>query len=81
MHDVDNIARTRQDYSHYRIMLRDLRRSEQSCGDDSKIAYLIQVRMKGKAYLQDRMSVLLWLKIVKLPIQYLIKNDFRAFSK
>ncbi|XP_076819565.1 IQ motif and ubiquitin-like domain-containing protein [Clavelina lepadiformis] len=40
--ELDNAARTRQDFSHYRIMLRNLRRTEESYGDNSKIAYLIQ---------------------------------------
>ncbi|XP_078485773.1 uncharacterized protein LOC100186480 [Ciona intestinalis] len=39
---LDNAARTRQDYSHYRIMLRDLRRTEEGYADNSQIAYLIQ---------------------------------------
>ncbi|XP_039268506.2 IQ motif and ubiquitin-like domain-containing protein [Styela clava] len=39
---LDNEARTRQDYSHYRIMLRALRQSEEGYHDNSKIAYLIQ---------------------------------------
>ncbi|XP_067933394.1 IQ motif and ubiquitin-like domain-containing protein, partial [Watersipora subatra] len=39
---LDNDARTRQDYSHYRLMLRDLRRLEESYGDDSKVAFLLQ---------------------------------------
>jgi len=45
VHDHDNIARTRQDYSHYRVMLRDLRRVEEGHGDNSKIVYLIQVNL------------------------------------
>uniref|UniRef100_H2YGU7 IQ motif and ubiquitin-like domain-containing protein n=1 Tax=Ciona savignyi TaxID=51511 RepID=H2YGU7_CIOSA len=40
--ELDNAARTRQDYSHYRIMLRNLRRSEEGYADNSQIAYLIQ---------------------------------------
>lgn len=40
---LDNEARTRQDYSHYRVMMRSLRRSEENYHDNSKIAYLIQV--------------------------------------
>lgn len=39
---LDNDARARQDYSHYRLMLRDLRRTEESYGDDSKVAFLLQ---------------------------------------
>lgn len=40
---LDNEARTRQDYSHYRVMMRALRRSEENYHDNSKISYLIQV--------------------------------------
>jgi hypothetical protein len=40
--ELDNQARTRQDYSHYRNMLKHLRRSEEQIGDGSNIAYLIQ---------------------------------------
>jgi len=42
---IDNDARVRQDYSHYRFMLRQLRREEEAYGDDSKIAFLMQVRI------------------------------------
>lgn len=41
--NLDNDARTRQDYSHYRLMLKELRRLEESYGDDSKVAFLLQV--------------------------------------
>ena len=40
---MDNDSRVRQDYSHYRYMLKALRRSEENYGDDSKIAFLLQV--------------------------------------
>nr|CAB3256789.1 CMUB116 radial spoke protein [Phallusia mammillata] len=40
--ELDNAARTRQDFSHYRIMLRNLRRTEETYNDNSKIAFLIQ---------------------------------------
>jgi len=40
--ELDNQARTRQDYSHYRSLLKQLRRNEERIGDNSKIAYLIQ---------------------------------------
>jgi len=39
---TDNDARVRQDYSHYRFMLKTLRRNEEAYGDGSKIAYLLQ---------------------------------------
>ena len=42
---IDNDARVRQDYSHYRYMLKGLRRSEEVYGDGSKIAFLMQVRL------------------------------------
>ncbi|XP_064632189.1 IQ motif and ubiquitin-like domain-containing protein isoform X2 [Lineus longissimus] len=38
----DNDARVRQDYSHYRFMLKALRKSEEGYDDDSKIAFLLQ---------------------------------------
>ena len=40
---LDNDARTRQDYSQYRFMLKGLRKSEEGMGDGSRIAFLIQV--------------------------------------
>ena len=40
---TDNDARVRQDYSHYRYMLKSLRRQEEAYGDGSKIAFLLQV--------------------------------------
>ena len=40
---MDNDSRVRQDYSHYRYMLKTLRRTEQGYGDGSKIAFLLQV--------------------------------------
>ncbi|KAL3853468.1 hypothetical protein ACJMK2_017004 [Sinanodonta woodiana] len=39
---MDNDARVRQDYSHYRHMLKTLRKAEEAFGDDSKIAFLLQ---------------------------------------
>ena len=41
---IDNDARTRQDYSHYVYMLRQLRLSEEKMADGSRIALLLQVR-------------------------------------
>lgn len=41
---LDNDARLRHDYSEYRAMLKELRRSEESFEDGSKIAYLLQVK-------------------------------------
>ena len=40
---LDNDARLRHDFSQYRVMLKDLRRSEESFEDCSKVAYLLQV--------------------------------------
>jgi len=40
---LDNDARLRHDFSQYRAMLKELRRSEESFEDGSKIAYLRQV--------------------------------------
>ena len=40
---LDNDARLRQDFTQYRAMLKDLRRSEESFGDGSRIAFLLQV--------------------------------------
>ena len=40
---IDNEARVRQDYSHYRRMLKSLRRSEETYQDGSRIAFLMQV--------------------------------------
>lgn len=40
---LDNDARLRHDFSQYRVMLKDLRRSEESFEDGSKVAYLLQV--------------------------------------
>ena len=45
---IDNDARTRQDYSTYTHMLRQLRKSEERYGDDSKIAFLLQVKQLCK---------------------------------
>eukprot|EP00057_Strongylocentrotus_purpuratus_P004505 XP_003728839.1 PREDICTED: IQ and ubiquitin-like domain-containing protein isoform X1 [Strongylocentrotus purpuratus] len=39
---LDNDARTRQDYSHFRFMLKGLRKSEEAMGDGSRIAFLLQ---------------------------------------
>ncbi|XP_020618722.1 IQ and ubiquitin-like domain-containing protein [Orbicella faveolata] len=39
---LDNDARLRHDFSQYRVMLKDLRRSEESFEDGSKVAYLLQ---------------------------------------
>ena len=40
---LDNDARTRQDFSHYRYMLRSLRKTEENMQDGSRIAFLLQV--------------------------------------
>ena len=45
---LDNDARLRHDFSQYRAMLKELRRSEESFEDDSKIAYLLQVWMSDQ---------------------------------
>ncbi len=45
---MDNDSRVRQDYSHYRFMLVSLRRTEESYGDASKIAFLLQVKYAVK---------------------------------
>ncbi|XP_073252459.1 IQ motif and ubiquitin-like domain-containing protein [Porites lutea] len=39
---LDNDLRLRHDFSQYRAMLKELRRSEESFEDGSKIAYLLQ---------------------------------------
>ncbi|ESP01005.1 hypothetical protein LOTGIDRAFT_52457, partial [Lottia gigantea] len=39
---IDNDARIRQDFSHYRYMLKSLRRSEEGYNDGSEIAFLLQ---------------------------------------
>ncbi|XP_052778908.1 IQ and ubiquitin-like domain-containing protein [Mya arenaria] len=39
---IDNDARVRQDYSHYRYLLKQLRKAEQNYLDNSKIAFLLQ---------------------------------------
>ncbi|CAH1783739.1 unnamed protein product [Owenia fusiformis] len=39
---VDNDGRLRQDYSHYRHMMKSIQRSEEAHGDSSKICYLLQ---------------------------------------
>jgi len=39
---TDNDARIRQDYSHYRYMLKALRQQEEAYSDGSKIAFLLQ---------------------------------------
>lgn len=44
---IDNDARTRQDYSTYTYMLKMLRRSEERHGDGSRIAFLLQVRLRN----------------------------------
>lgn len=40
---VDNDGRTRQDFSTYQFMLKSLRKAEESYGDGSRIAFLLQV--------------------------------------
>ena len=40
---LDNDARLRHDFSQYIAVLKELRRSEESFEDGSKIAYLLQV--------------------------------------
>ena len=45
---LDNDARLRHDFSQYRAMLKELRRSEESFEDGSKIAYLLQVWMSDQ---------------------------------
>ena len=42
---LDNDARLRHDFSQYRAMLKELKRSEESFEDGSKIAYLLQVHV------------------------------------
>lgn len=42
--ELDNMARAREDYTLYRAMLRDIRKSEEAYKDDSHIIFLIQVR-------------------------------------
>lgn len=44
---IDNDARVRQDYSHYRYLLKMLRKSEEAFNDGSKIAFLLQVNISG----------------------------------
>ncbi|XP_067684534.1 IQ motif and ubiquitin-like domain-containing protein [Haliotis asinina] len=39
---TDNDARVRQDFSHFRFMLKSLRKSEEGYGDGSQIAFLLQ---------------------------------------
>ncbi|XP_050413811.2 IQ and ubiquitin-like domain-containing protein [Patella vulgata] len=39
---IDNDARVRQDFSHYRYMLKSLRRAEETYNDGSEIAFLLQ---------------------------------------
>ncbi|XP_077981682.1 IQ motif and ubiquitin-like domain-containing protein [Glandiceps talaboti] len=39
---LDNDGRIRQDYSHYRLLLKNLRKAEEGFGDDSRIAFLLQ---------------------------------------
>ncbi|XP_070559447.1 IQ motif and ubiquitin-like domain-containing protein [Ptychodera flava] len=39
---LDNDGRIRQDYSHYRFLLKNLRKAEEAFGDDSRIAFLLQ---------------------------------------
>ena len=47
---LDNDARLRHDFSQYRAMLKELRRSEESFEDGSKIAYLLQVQADSVIY-------------------------------
>ena len=44
---LDNDARLRHDFSQYRAVLKELRRSEESFEDGSKIAYLLQVGIQA----------------------------------
>ena len=44
---LDNDARLRHDFSQYRAVLKELRRSEESFEDGFKIAYLLQVGIQA----------------------------------
>jgi len=39
---IDNDGRNRQDFSHYRFMLKNLRKAEEAFNDNSRICYLVQ---------------------------------------
>lgn len=42
--ELDNVARHREDFSHYKNILRRLRKAEAERNPDAKIPYLLQVR-------------------------------------
>ena len=42
--ELDNKARLRADYSTYRLMLRNIKQSEEQYSDGSHIIFLMQVR-------------------------------------
>ena len=41
--ELDNKARAREDYTLYRVMLKTIRRTEESYQDNSHIIFLVQV--------------------------------------
>ena len=57
---LDNDARLRQDFTQYRAMLKDLRRSEESFGDGSRIAFLLQVSQKSQGLSVSPSSLILF---------------------
>ena len=47
--ELDNKARLRADYSTYRLMLRNIKQSEEHYNDGSQIIFLMQVRISKYA--------------------------------
>ena len=68
---LDNDARLLHDFSQYRAMLKELRCSEESFEDGSKIAYLLQVGKHTdsvicKMFRHCKLHLLAWLVNVEL---------------
>ena len=51
--ELDNKARLRADYSTYRLMLRNIKQSEEDYDDGSHIVFLMQVRIYIHKYTRN----------------------------
>lgn len=71
---IDNDARTRQDYSTYTYMLKMLRRSEERHGDGSRIAFLLQVRLRNTCIHFDDYKVSFFCMKNFVHLVYIIYN-------
>ena len=51
--ELDNKARLRADYSTYRLMLRNIKQTEEDYNDGSHIIFLMQVRIHIDKYTRN----------------------------